>query len=54
MASELESELQDTVDRSMMWLIDFKSGKTQLVSLDWSNNAGAIDVKIYWSVPEEK
>ena len=27
------------------WLADFNAGKTQLVSLDRSNNTGAIDVK---------
>ena len=29
--------------------VDFNVGKTKLVSLDWSNNTGAIDVKINWS-----
>ena len=28
------------------WLVDFNAGKTQLVSFDWSNNTGAIDVKM--------
>ena len=30
------------------------AGKTQLVSFDWSNNTGAIDVKVNGSVLEEK
>ena len=36
------------------WLVDFNAGKTQLVSFDWSNNSGAIDVKMDGSVLEEK
>ena len=36
------------------WLVDFNAGKTQLVSFDWSNNTGAIDVKMDGSVFEEK
>ena len=54
LASELESNLQDTVDWGRKWLVDFNSGKTQLVSFDQSNNTEAIDVKIYGSVLEEK
>ena len=54
MASELESELQDTVDCDRKWLADFDAGKTQLVSTDWSNNIGATDVKMDGSVLEEK
>ena len=54
MASELESNLQDTVDLSKKWLVDFNARKTQLVSFDQSNNNGSIDVKIGGSVLEEK
>ena len=54
MASELESDLRDTVDWGRKWLVDFNAGKTQLVSFDWSNNNGAIDVKMDGSVLEEK
>ena len=50
MASELESDLQDTVDWGRKWLVDFNAGETQLVSLDWSDNTGAIDVKMNGSV----
>ena len=46
LASELESDLRDTVDWSKKWLVDFNAGKTQLVSFDWSNNNGSIDVKM--------
>ena len=53
MASELESNLRDTVDWCRKWLVDFNFEKTQLVSFDRSNNSGAIDVKM-GSVPEEK
>ena len=53
-ASELESDLQDTVDWGKKWLVDFNAGKTQLVSFDWSNNNDSIDVKMDWSVLQEK
>ena len=46
MASELESDLQDTVDWGSQWLVDFNTGKSQLVSFDWFNITGAIEVKI--------
>ena len=36
------------------WLVDFNTGKTQLVSFDRSNNTGDIDVKMDGSVLEEK
>ena len=54
MASELESDLQDTVDWGRKWLDDFNAGKTQVVSFDLSNNAGAIGVKMDGSALEEK
>ena len=54
LASELESDLRDTVDCGRKWLVDFNAGKTQLVSFDQSKNAGAIDVKMDGSVLEEK
>ena len=54
MAPELESDLRDTVAWGRKWLIDFNPGKSQLVLFDWSNNTGAIDVKMDWSVLEEK
>ena len=53
-ASELESDLQDTVGWGRKWLVDFNAGKTQLVSFDRSKNTGAIDVKMDGSVLEEK
>ena len=56
LASELESDLRDTVARTdwgKKWL-DFSAGKTQLVSFDWSNSTGAIDVKMDGSALEEK
>ena len=34
LASELESDLQDTVDWGKNWLVDFSAGKIQLVSFD--------------------
>ena len=42
------------MDWSKKWLVDFNAGKTQLVLFDWSNNTGAIDVKMDGSVLEEK
>ena len=54
LASELESDLQDTVDWCKKWLVDFNFGKTQLVSFDWSKNNGSIDMKMDGSVFEEK
>ena len=53
LASELESDLQDTVDWGKKWLVDFNAGKTQLVLLGRSNN-GSIDVKMDGSVLKEK
>ena len=50
LASELESDLRDTVDWGKKWLVNFSAGKTQLVSFD----TGAIDVKMDGSVLEEK
>ena len=35
-------------------LVDVISGKTQLVSFDWSNSNGSIDVKMGGSILEEK
>ena len=46
LASEFESDLRDTVDWYRKWLVGFNAGKTQLVLFDWSNNIGAIDVKM--------
>ena len=54
LASDLESDLQDTVDWGKKWLVDFNAGKTHLVSFDQSNNTGAIDVKMGGSVLEER
>ena len=54
LASELESDLRDTVDWGKKWLVDFNARKTQLVSFDRSNNTGANDVKMDGTVLEEK
>ena len=54
LASELESDLRDTVDWGKKWLVDFNAGKTQLVSFDRSNNNGSIDVKMGESILEGK
>ena len=39
--------------RGRMWLVDFNTGKIQLVSFDRSSNTGAIDVKMDGSALEE-
>ena len=54
LASELESDLQDTVDWGRKWLLDFNAGKTQLISFDWSNNTSAVDKKTNGFVLKEK
>ena len=42
------------MDCGKKWLIDFITEKTQLVSFDWSNNNGSVDVKMDGSVLEKK
>ena len=42
------------VDWGKKWLVDFKAGKTQLISFDLSNSNGSIDVKMGGSILEEK
>ena len=54
MASELESDLRETVDWGKKWLVDFNAGKIQLDLFDRSNNNSSIDVKMDGSVLEEK
>ena len=46
LASELKSDLRDTVDWGKKWLVDFNAVKTQLVSSDRSNNTGSIDLNM--------
>ena len=52
LTSELESDLQDTVERGKKWLVDFSAGKTQPVLFDRPNNNGSIDVKMDGSILE--
>ena len=54
LASELESDLLDTLDWVRKWLVDFSAGHTQLISFNKSINTGAIDVKMDGSFLEEK
>ena len=42
------------MDWGKKWLVDFKAGKTQLISFGLSNNNGSIDVKMGGSILEEK
>ena len=46
--------IYETLDWGRKWLVDFTAGKTQLVLFDWSNNTGAVDVKMDGSVLDEK
>ena len=54
LASELEFDLQYTLDWGKKLPIDFNAIKTQLVLFDGPINPGAIDVKIDGSILEEK
>ena len=45
LASELESELRNTLNSGKNWLVDFNAGKTQLVLFNQSYNNGSIEVK---------
>ena len=45
LVSELDSDLQDTVNWGRKWLVDLNAAKTQLVSFEQSNNTGFIYVK---------
>ena len=54
LASEVESDLGDTVDWGKTWLVDFNAGKIQLVLFDCSNNNSSIDVKMDGSVLKGK
>ena len=46
LASELESELRDTVDWGRKWFADFNAELTELVLFDQCNNSGAIDESV--------
>ena len=54
LASELESDLRDTVDWGRKWFVDFNAGKIQLVSIGRYNNTGSMDVKMDGFVLEVK
>ena len=43
LSSDLESDLQDTVDGERTCPVDFSARKTQLISFGWSNNYSATD-----------
>ena len=50
LVSELDSDLEDLVRLGKKWLVIFIAQKTQLLLFDWSNNSGAINVKMDGSV----
>ena len=54
LASELESDLQDTVNWGRKWFVDVNARKTQLVLFVRYTNTGAVDVKMDGSVLQEK
>ena len=55
LTSELEFDQRDTVVWGKKWLVDFNTGKTQLVSFRFqSNSNGSIDLKMDWFVIEEQ
>ena len=54
LTSELEYDLRGLVDWGRKWLVYFNAGKSKLVSFDWPNNTGAIDVKRNGSVRNKK
>ena len=41
------------MDWGKNWFVDVNAGKSQLVSFDWSNNNGSIDVKMNGSLLEK-
>ena len=41
LASELESHPEEAVNWGRKWLVDFNTGKIQLVLLDWSNKGSS-------------
>ena len=54
LASELESDLRNTVDWGKKYFDSFNAGKNQLFLFDRSNNNSSIDVKMNGSVLEKK
>ena len=52
LVSELESDLQDTVDWGRKCLVNCNAGKTHLVFFEQSNNTGVTGVKMDGSVLE--
>ena len=47
LASELESDVRDTVDWGRKWLVDFNAGKAHLVSFDQSDNIGLEEKSLF-------
>ena len=54
LAFELKSDLLDTIDWGKKQLVDFDEEKHNIDSFHQSNNSGAIDVKMDWSVLKKK
>ena len=54
LAFELKSDLLDTIDWGKKQLVDFDEEKHNIDSFHQSNNSGAIDMKMDWSVLKKK
>ena len=54
LASEFESDPQETVDWGRRILVNFNAEKIQLILFDWSNNTNTIDKKMDDFFVEEK
>ena len=54
LASEFESDPQETVDWGRRILVNFNAEKIQLILFDWSNNTNTIDKKMDDFFLEEK
>ena len=54
LASQFESDLQDTVKWDRKWLVHFNVRKTQLESFNRSNNTGVSGARMNGFVLEEK
>ena len=46
--------ISETLDWDRKWLLNFNTGKTQLILFDQCNNNGALNVEMVGSVLEEK
>ena len=50
LTSGLESDLRDTADWRLKWLVDFNAGKTHLVSLDQKIDGSVLEEKAAFKI----